>query len=154
MDHSAGGLSKGAIAGIVVAAVCAILFGALLFFCWGRTKSLREAIERKDGTLRRVSASPNQMVQYENPQTHVQPHHAHNGSHTRYQFPAHPAVHPGSPSRGYGRQNHNSVGTGYFPANYPVKYTSPTVAHPAYHTVSPGSPPPGNMHLNGHPFMQ
>lgn len=147
---SSGGLSTGAIAGIVIAAVSALLFGALLFFCWGRTKSLREAIERKDGTVRRVSTSPEQMVQ-----------HAHNTSHG-FQFPTHAAVHPGSlpgsPDPGaFGhQQNLTLAGGGYFPspAAYMAKYTSPTAMHPAYHAVSPGSPPPGSLGLNGHPYMQ
>ncbi|KAF9693922.1 hypothetical protein EKO04_007808 [Ascochyta lentis] len=152
--HNSSGLSKGAIAGIVVAAVCAILFGALLFFCWGRTKSLREAIERKDGTVRRVSASPNQTVEYKSPHHHAQSHHVHNASHAGYQFPPHPAVHPGTPSLSYGHQHQNSAGADYFPANYQVKYTNTATTHPAYHTVSSASPPLGNLGLNGHPFMQ
>ncbi|KZM21025.1 uncharacterized protein EKO05_0011131 [Ascochyta rabiei] len=153
VSHTSGGLSKGAIAGIVVAAVCAVLFGALLFFCWGRTKSLREAIDRRDGTVRRVSASPNQIMEYSNLHHHVQPHHVHDASHAGYQTPAPPAGHPGSPSSGYGHQHQNSAGTGYLPTNHPAKYTSSTATHPGYHTVSPGSPPPGSMGLNGHPFM-
>ncbi|KAJ4314631.1 hypothetical protein N0V94_006361 [Neodidymelliopsis sp. IMI 364377] len=154
-----GGLSTGAIIGIVIAAVCAVLFGALLFFCWGRTKSLREAIERRDGTVRRISASPNQMVEYKTQDQHVQPHHAHSASQAGYQFPHHPSVHngshPGSPELGaYTRQHQhqNSVSTGYFPANFPTKYTSPASTHPAYHSMSPGTPPPPashNSHLVG-----
>ncbi len=150
-DSSPGGLSAGAIAGIVVAAFSALLFGALLFFCWGRTKSLREAIERKDGTVRRVSGAPDQMV-----------HHVHNPSHGGFQFPPHPAVHPGShpssPDLGtYGHQHNASMSSnGYFPApaGYMSKYASPTARHPVYHALSPGIPAPGSLGLNGHPFVQ
>lgn len=145
---SSGGLSTGAIVGIVVAAVSALLFAALLFFCWGRTKSLREAIERKNGTVRRVDTSPEQMIQ-----------HAHTPSHAGFHYPAHPAVnpatHPGSPDLGsFGHQHNASLGYFPTPAGYVTKYTSPTATHPVYHAVSSGSPPPGAMGLNGHPFMQ
>ncbi|KAF2999740.1 hypothetical protein E8E13_004543 [Curvularia kusanoi] len=151
---SSGGLSTGAIVGISIAAFSALLFGALLFFCWGRTISLREAIERKYGTVRRVTASPNQMVQ------HTQSHHAYNASQGGFQFPPHPAVHPGSqpgsPDPGvYGQQLNASMGnSGYFPVptGYTAKYTSPVETHPAYHAMS-GSPPPGVVGLNGNPMF-
>jgi hypothetical protein len=156
-SHSSGGPSIGTIIGIVVAAVSALFFGALLFFCWGRTKSLREVIERKDGTVRHVSACSNQMAEYKQPNV---AHHAHNSSQMGFRSPLHPAVHPGSHPGGpdpgtYGYQHYEIVGgAGYFTANYPAKYTSPTATHPAYHTVLPGSPPPSAMNLDGHTFMQ
>ncbi|KAF1834022.1 hypothetical protein BDW02DRAFT_579891 [Decorospora gaudefroyi] len=52
-----GGLSTGAIAGIIIAAISLIILAALLFFFWGRTKSLKDEVDRKAGTLRRVSPS-------------------------------------------------------------------------------------------------
>src|SRR5690242_18228234 len=148
---SPGGLSTGTVVGIVIAAVSALLFGALLFFCWGRTKSLREAIERKDGTVRRVDTRSEQVAQ-----------HTPNASHAGFPFPAHAAGiiggHPGSPNPGaFAHQHSPSMANGgYFPttAAYMPKYASPTTTHPAYHAVSPGSPPHGNVGLNGHSYMQ
>lgn len=156
-SHSSDGLSIGAIVGIVIVAVTALFFGALLFFCWGRTRSLREVIERKDGTVRHASASLNQMVECKQPNV---THHAHNGSQMGSGFPPNPAVHPdnhpGSPDPDtYGYQHNESMrGAEYFTANYPTKYTSTTATHPAYHTVSHGSPSPGAMNVNGPTFLQ
>jgi hypothetical protein len=157
-SHSSGGLSTGAIAGISVAAVLALLGAALLFFYCGRNKSLREAVERRNGTVRRTSTSPNQMLEYKQPTVHIQSHHH---SQAGFTFPPHPAVHPashpGSPDPAvYGHGHQQSMSGGYFPASQRYeahKYTSPTAPHP-YHVVSPGSPPPGGMGLNRHPFMQ
>jgi hypothetical protein len=53
--HSGGSskLSGGAIAGIVVGAVAFLAICAALFFFVGRTKSLKEVLERKDATVNR-----------------------------------------------------------------------------------------------------
>ncbi|KAH7379518.1 hypothetical protein BKA66DRAFT_442581 [Pyrenochaeta sp. MPI-SDFR-AT-0127] len=51
------GLGAGAIAGIVIAGISVIVLAALLFFFWGRTASLKDEVDRRDGTLRRVSPS-------------------------------------------------------------------------------------------------
>lgn len=95
------------------------------------------------------------MVEYKQPNVTD---HAHTGSAMGFQFPVHPAAHPGShPSRpdpGTYEHQHNTSVSGYFPNNYTAKYNSPTATHPAYQTVPPGSPPPGVMGLNRHPFMQ
>lgn len=149
---SSGALSTDAIVGIVIAAIGALLFAALLFFCWGRTKSLREAIERKDGTVRRVSASPNQMVQ------HAHTHHTYTPSQTGFHFPshplAHPGNHPGSPESGtYCHHQNGSLGSaGYFPhpTTYTAKYTAPTAT---YHAISPESLQNGTSGLDNHTFM-
>ncbi|RMZ73453.1 extracellular serine-rich [Pyrenophora seminiperda CCB06] len=50
-------LSGGAIAGIVIGAISVIVLAALLFFFWGRAKSLKEEVNRKAGTVRRLSPS-------------------------------------------------------------------------------------------------
>ncbi|KAH7382595.1 hypothetical protein DE146DRAFT_760433 [Phaeosphaeria sp. MPI-PUGE-AT-0046c] len=50
------GLPTGAIAGIVVAAICAVLLCGGLFFCWGRTRTLKDEVERKESSVaQRVS---------------------------------------------------------------------------------------------------
>lgn len=51
------GLSKGAIAGIVVGGIAVVVLAASLFFFWGRTKSLEDEVDRKAGTVRRVSSA-------------------------------------------------------------------------------------------------
>jgi hypothetical protein len=52
------GLAPGAIAGIVLAAISVVVLAALLFFFWGRTKTLRDEVERKQSTVaRRTSPS-------------------------------------------------------------------------------------------------
>ncbi|KAH7072374.1 hypothetical protein FB567DRAFT_201402 [Paraphoma chrysanthemicola] len=52
------GLSAGAIAGVVVGAVGGLILGALLFFFWGRTKTLKDEVERKESSItRRISPS-------------------------------------------------------------------------------------------------
>lgn len=151
-SQSPAGLSTGAIAGITIAAVLVLLGAALLFFYCGRNKSLREAIERRNGTVHRTVTSPNQMLEYKQPNVYA---HGHTAS---LQFLPHPAVHPGShtgsANRGFGSAHQANV-DGYYPAQRydPRKYTSPAAAHPADHVVSPGSPPPGSMMLNGHPFV-
>ncbi|KAF2811662.1 uncharacterized protein BDZ99DRAFT_569648 [Mytilinidion resinicola] len=50
-DHHHSGLSGGAIAGIAVAAVAAILICGLLFFYMGRTKSLKDVLKRNSATI-------------------------------------------------------------------------------------------------------
>jgi hypothetical protein len=57
-SHSSHKLSAGAIAGIVVGAVVAIAICAALFFYVGRTKSLKDVIERKDATVKHTSMAP------------------------------------------------------------------------------------------------
>jgi hypothetical protein len=49
------GLSGGAIAGTVIAALAVTVLAALLFFFWGRTKGLKDDLDRKARTVRRVS---------------------------------------------------------------------------------------------------
>ncbi|KAF1843459.1 uncharacterized protein K460DRAFT_290674, partial [Cucurbitaria berberidis CBS 394.84] len=50
------GLSTGAIAGIVMASLIVVVLAALLFFFWGRTKTLKDEVDRKESTIaRRVS---------------------------------------------------------------------------------------------------
>jgi hypothetical protein len=46
-------LGPGAIAGIVVAALSVLLLASLLFFLWGRTKTLRHEVERNDSSVKR-----------------------------------------------------------------------------------------------------
>ncbi|KAF1913185.1 hypothetical protein BDU57DRAFT_581723 [Ampelomyces quisqualis] len=43
-------LSPGAIAGIAIGAVCVVVLGALLFFFWGRTNSLKDEATRAEPT--------------------------------------------------------------------------------------------------------
>ncbi|KAF1926465.1 uncharacterized protein M421DRAFT_422794 [Didymella exigua CBS 183.55] len=157
-SHYSGGIGTGAIAGITVAAVIVLLGAALLFFYCGRNKSLSEAIERRNGTIRRTSSSPNQMLEYKTPNVHTHPHRRSQGGLTFLPHPAvHPASHPGSPEPAvYGHGHQMSIGGGNFhaPQGYDTrKYTGPITANP-YHVVSPGSPPPGSMGLNGHLFIQ
>lgn len=52
------GLAPGAIAGIVIGAISVVVLAALLFFFWGRTKTLKDKVERKESTVaRRTSPS-------------------------------------------------------------------------------------------------
>ncbi|KAF3043773.1 hypothetical protein E8E12_010048 [Didymella heteroderae] len=158
VPRTSGGLSTGAIAGITIAAVLVLLGAALLFFYCGRNKSLREAVERRHGTVHRTSASPNQVLEYKQPAVHTHPHHP---SQAGFRFPPHPAVqpasHPGSPDPAvYSHGHQRSMSGGYFPTpqGYDArKYASPTATHP-YLVSSSESPPPGSIRLNGHPFMQ
>lgn len=46
------GLSVGAIAGIAIAGVAVLVLAALLFFFWGRTRSLEDEVDRKASDLR------------------------------------------------------------------------------------------------------
>lgn len=89
--RASGGLSTGAIAGISGAAVLGFLGAALFFFYYRRNKSLREAVERRNGTVRRNSTSPDQILEYQENFMHSYPHHL---SQTGFTFPSHPAVHP------------------------------------------------------------
>jgi hypothetical protein len=47
------GLSAGAVAGIVVGAISVVVLAALLFFFGGRTKTLKDEVERKDASVAR-----------------------------------------------------------------------------------------------------
>ncbi|KAH9876957.1 hypothetical protein IAQ61_002318, partial [Plenodomus lingam] len=55
--NSKSSLSPGAIAGIVIGGIAVLVLAALVFFFWGRTKSLEDEVDRKAGTLRRISSS-------------------------------------------------------------------------------------------------
>ncbi|KAJ4363148.1 hypothetical protein N0V83_010268 [Neocucurbitaria cava] len=49
-------LAAGAIAGIVIATLSVVVLAALLFFFWGKTKTLKDEVDRKESTVvRRVS---------------------------------------------------------------------------------------------------
>ncbi|KAJ8117392.1 hypothetical protein OPT61_g1389 [Boeremia exigua] len=132
-SQGSSGLSKGAIAGIVVAVVCALVAGASLFFCWGRTKSLKEEILRRNG------GPPDQMGESRQ---------AHRPAQIYTGFPQ-----PGPPtSDGFAHQRNASGIVEYLPAVLPAKYPSPRTSYPAYYAVSSGSPPPG-MIPNGQVYM-
>jgi hypothetical protein len=49
-------LSAGAIAGIVIAAISVILLAAALFFFWGRSKTLKDEVDRKESSIARRSS--------------------------------------------------------------------------------------------------
>ncbi|CAO2652889.1 Nn.00g023000.m01.CDS01 [Neocucurbitaria sp. VM-36] len=56
--HDKKSLSAGTIAGIVIASLSVVVLAALLFFFWGRTKTLKDEVDRKESTVaRRVSPS-------------------------------------------------------------------------------------------------
>jgi hypothetical protein len=109
------GLEAGAIAGIVVAALGVIMLGALVFFFWGRSKTLKDEVDRKESSIvRRSSGELMGMVQTNN--------------NTRGPAYGHHAS-PTSPQP----QHHR--GQAYFSLPFPpldAKFQSPPPGHPAY----------------------
>lgn len=98
-------LTKGAIAGISIGAVCVVILGAILFFFWGHTKSLKDEVNRKESSVtRRLSAQPQTSQQPPPPQAQGQgqtigyptptPGHARHGSQGFYPPPPHPPAPP------------------------------------------------------------
>ena len=59
-------LAPGAIAGTVIGAISVVILAALLFFYWGRTKTLRNEVERKQSTVARRLTSSAGMLQTSN----------------------------------------------------------------------------------------
>jgi len=144
-DTNAGrqhGLSKGAIAGIAVGGIAMVVLAALLFFFWGRTKSLEDEVDRKAGTVRRVSSGQGRgMVQSSNT-THnnLTPTHGLATSTT-------PTI-PGTPSplaNMLQHQHHQYSSYHHAPAPAPTYYT-PATNHDHHHnakfdTASPAGHP-------------
>ena len=145
-------LSAGAIAGIAIGALSVIILAALLLFFWGRTKSLKEEVNRKAGTLRRLSPDNSSMTMLaSSPAAGGHSAQATNGGvyqHYQQQAPstsdpptAQQHLHNHGPIRNdsYTRQNFSTPVPSYFAphTNQPLKYdmSSPT-GHPAY------TPPP------------
>ncbi|KAA8622322.1 PAT1 domain-containing protein [Pyrenophora tritici-repentis] len=62
-------LSAGAIAGIAIGALSVVVLAALLFFFWGRTKSLKDEVNRKAGTVRRLGPSNSSTAMLESSPT-------------------------------------------------------------------------------------
>jgi hypothetical protein len=134
------GMGGGAIAGIVIAALAVIVLAALLFFFWGRTKSLKDEVDRKAGTVCRVSPdSSTNMLDASRPQ----------GNGLGYQnYQQHSATSPppmehayGYGTPGYGTPNSSTPAPSYFSPQQRqdrLDQMSP-VSHP---TRSP--PPMGN----------
>lgn len=107
------GLSGGAIAGIVVGAVAFLVLCAALFFFVGRSKSLKEVLDRQDATAARASTAPGV-----------------GGPEMGQQFGHHPTQHAYSPTPG---QNEFNGGMGSPPMygqhsateQYPSGWASP-----------------------------
>jgi hypothetical protein len=141
------GLSGGAIAGIVIGALSVFVLAALLFFFWGRTRSLKDEVDRKAGTARRVSpssstgmldasrASGNGVGGYQHYQQ----------SATTSPLPMEQTYGYGTP--GYGTPNFSTPAPSYFsPQQQQGKFEhmSPVCCHPTH------SPPPMGNTVNIH----
>jgi hypothetical protein len=106
------GLAPGAIAGIVLAAISVVVLAALLFFFWGRTKTLRDEVERKESTVaRRTSPSDSNTPMLPTADASGL------GIFQHYMSPETP------------QQMWGSQGPGHFP---PVQKSTSPVRHPAY----------------------
>lgn len=130
-------LSAGAIAGIVIGALSVIVLAALLFFFWGRTKSLKDEVERKESKLADSSGTQQQphpdpapfqqysMVQSQAMSPHAQSYHGHNASVSSAGYFS--PTHTNQQQQPHQGQEH--------------KYTSPTMAqHPAFSNPGQMSP--------------
>ncbi|CAE7174154.1 hypothetical protein PTTW11_05577 [Pyrenophora teres f. teres] len=144
-------LSAGAIAGIAIGALSVVVLAALLFFFWGRTKSLKDEVNRKAGTVRRLSPSNSPTAMSESSPTAAgRAAHAANGggSYQHYQQATATSAPPTEQQQQhmynhhelglngtYPHQNFSTPAPSYFaPLNpQPLKYdvSSPT-GHPAY----------------------
>lgn len=130
------GIGAGAIAGIVVAGISVIVLSALLFFFWGRSASLKDEVDRRQSTLRRISPSSSTAM-----------------------LEAGRGAAGGTSSLAYSPAGHSPIAVpapqNYPPAQHQQKYmaTSP-VGHPAYSplTHSPSSSPTDTTPL--HPQTQ
>ncbi|KAF2824277.1 hypothetical protein CC86DRAFT_408377 [Ophiobolus disseminans] len=137
------GLSAGAIAGIAIAAISVVVLGALLFFFWGRTKSLTDEVERKQSSVVRRTDSDAGMLQSAAPQPTMYQH---------YSSPTASHLHSVSPQplHGYNQSvssshTYNNPASSYFspPPTQDQKYTSPILStHPAFSFPHPSSPNP------------
>ncbi|KAF2437827.1 hypothetical protein P171DRAFT_173807 [Karstenula rhodostoma CBS 690.94] len=71
--HAGAKLGAGAIAGISIAAVGVVVLGVLLAFFWGRLKSLKDEVNRKDSTVVRSTEPRNTWFLAGSPSTHTWP---------------------------------------------------------------------------------
>jgi len=121
------GLTPGAIAGIVIAAISVIVLAALLFFFWGRNKTLKDEVERKESSV----------VRRTNSMTQSSPHPTGNGGVFQHYSTTSPQPFASPPHSQYAYNN-----ASYFsPHQQDQKYTSPTMSqHPAFAFTSPHNP--------------
>jgi hypothetical protein len=130
------GLSAGAIAGIVIAAVSLIILAALLFFFWGCLKGLKDEVNQKAGTVRRVSPdSSTGMLDATRPPG--------NGYQNYQQCIASPPPMEQQQS-GYGYGTPGYAGTPNFSSPAP-SYFSPQQQQGKFEQTA-SSPPPMNIH--------
>lgn len=69
--HAGSKLGAGAIAGIAIAAVSVVMLGILLAFFWGRLKTLKNELKRKDSTVVRSTEPRNTWFLAGSPATHA-----------------------------------------------------------------------------------
>jgi hypothetical protein len=125
-------LGPGAIAGIVVAALSVLILGALLFFFWGRTKTLKEEIERRESSITR---------------------HVSRSSSTANILQTSPAT--GSRSEPGILQHYTSPTSPHPQSEFPQPYSTPASTHLSprlgLDEKHPSSPPQGHPALAGYP---
>jgi hypothetical protein len=143
------GLSGGAIAGIVIGALSVLVLAALLLFFWGRTKSLKDEVVRKAGTVRRVSPSSSTGML----DASRAPGNGVGGGYQHYQQSATTSPPPmeqayGYSTPGYGTPNFSTPAPSYFSPQQQqqgkFEHMSPVRCHPAH------SPPPMGNTVNIH----
>ncbi|KAF2637515.1 hypothetical protein P280DRAFT_552183 [Massarina eburnea CBS 473.64] len=141
-------LSTGAIAGIVVAGVGAVVLGGMLFFFWGRFKGLRDEMKRKESSVTRTT-SPRSPAFFpwsavsphsQTPHSHLQtPHTAHssNGAYDPKAGLSPQSYSTSSPMSAHANPNHNAIPPSYFPGTAALpNYAPPPHSHPPAHNPS------------------
>ncbi|KAF2035214.1 hypothetical protein EK21DRAFT_84835 [Setomelanomma holmii] len=149
-------LGTGAIAGIVVGAIAGLILGALLFFFWGRTKTLKDEVERKESSItRRISPSSSAANMLQSPPPASSPAGNATGLGLYQQYapnhisPTSPDQRTGTSAPSYFCPQFQSQNGSQLDIEHKYRTASPPPqAHPAFSTPTPSasalstSPPP------------
>jgi hypothetical protein len=145
-------LTTRAIIAMSIGSACITVLAALLFFFWGRTKSLKDEVRRRTGTIRKADANSTRGMSMLESRAELGNTGIEDATNQPYQYPhLHQAPLPPLPPTDNGAtyQQHQHQNQQYHPhpAYSPGPgYDNPTPTMPPYFPPSPLSTPPPHSH--------